>query len=106
MKAFEACRRHIADDGVMLITVRPVEYWESDKDIPPDEAAKLRAAQRERGFAFRPHPRPAVDGDVTYGDTGISMAWLKSNLPPRWTVAAVDRSLDDKFQLYVFLRPA
>jgi SAM-dependent methyltransferase len=105
LKALETCRRYIADNGVMLITVRPVEYWEADPNIPRDLVPRLCAAQREQGFAFLPHQRSSVDGDITYGDTGMSVGWIEANLP-RWTVAAIDRSLDDPYQIYVFLRPS
>jgi len=104
MKAFETSRRYIAENGVLLITVRPVEYWNADPNIPRDLTPQLGIAQQEHGFAFRPHQRPDVDGDVTYGDTGISIDWLEDRVP-HWTVAAVDRSLDDPYQIYVFLRP-
>jgi SAM-dependent methyltransferase len=103
-KALETCRRYIADNGVMIITVRPVEYWDADPNIPRDLVPQLRTAQREQGFAFWPHQRVAVAGDITYGDTGISVGWIEANFP-RWAVATVDRSLDDPYQIYVFLRP-
>jgi SAM-dependent methyltransferase len=105
MKALETCRRYISDKGLMLITVRPIEYWDADPNILPDLARQFRTAQREQGFAFRPHQRAPVDGDITYGDTGMSVRWIEANIP-RWTVASIDHSLDDPYQIYVALWPS
>lgn len=103
--ALNVCRRYMADDGVLLITIRPVEYWA----LPPDihgvkDTSGLVAEHNKRGFAFSPHKRPAVDGDITYGDTSMTTAWIEATFP-RWRVATVDRSLDDAYQIYVFLQP-
>jgi SAM-dependent methyltransferase len=105
LAAFDTCRRHVAHDGVLLITVRPIEYWSADQNIPRDLVPHLSDTQRREGFAFRPHARLPVDGDVTYGDTGMTVPWIKANIRD-WTVAAIDRSLDDPYQVYVFLQPA
>ena len=42
--------------------------------------------------------RPAVDGDVTYGDTSMTTEWIDANFP-RWRISGIDRSLDDPYQL-------
>ena len=98
-----ACRRAIAADGVLVITVRPVEYWDAPLYAQQDMSA-LRATHRATGFAFAPHQRPPVDGDITYGDTSMTAGWLAANFPD-WEVVGTDRSLDDPYQIYVFLRP-
>ena len=41
----------------------------------------------------------SVDGDITYGDTSISLDWLKGYLPK---IAAVDRSLSDPYKCTYF----
>jgi SAM-dependent methyltransferase len=104
--ALDVCRRYVARDGVLLITIRPVEYWSLDASVHGlSDTTALQAAHRREGFAFSPHPRPAVDGDVTYGDTSMTTEWIAASFP-RWRIAGVDRSIDDPYQLYVFLRPA
>ena len=45
-----------------------------------------------------------MDGDVTYGDTSVTLGWLAQNCPG-WSIAALDHTLDDRFQTYVYLRP-
>jgi SAM-dependent methyltransferase len=103
--AFDACRRYIHRKGVLLITIRPVEYWLLDASVHNlSDTTALQAAHRRDGYAFSPHPRAAVDGDVTYGDTSMTTEWITANFR-RWRVVGVDRSPDDSYQVYVFLRP-
>ncbi len=102
--ALATLRRYVADDGVLAITIRPVEYWHVDPHTTDEQKSALGARHREEGFAFHPHNRQAVDGDVTYGDTTMTIDWIERSFPG-WAVAAIDRSLEDPFQRYLFLRP-
>ena len=52
-------------------------------------------------FAFSPL-YPNVDD--TYGNTSMTVEWISRNA--EWRVVGLDRSLDDEYQVYVFLRPA
>ena len=104
LASLRALRRCVAGDGLLVITIRPVEYWAHDPHTTPAEQQSLAARHRSDGFAFNPHRRAAVDGDVTYGDTSCSLDWL-ARAAPEWRVLATDRSLDDPFQRYVFLAP-
>jgi len=107
-RATFTCLNTISDylkpDGLIAITIRPVEYWDVD---PQARRLNLIDQQKEKhnqqGFSFLPHDRPAVDGDITYGDTSVSLDWLKGSFP-KLKIAAVDRSLSDPYQMYVFLR--
>ena len=104
--ALDVCRRYISDDGVLVITIRPVEYWDLDASVHGlHDTAKLKAAHRDTGFAFSHFNLPPVDGDITYGNTSMTIDWLRGNFP-QWQVAFIDRSMDDAWQVYVFLRPA
>ena len=102
-QALRTLRRYIRDDGLLVITIRPVEYWElgiaAGGDIPA-----LIARHRRDGFAFQPHNREPVDGDVTYGETSMTAEWITA-ANPGWRLAGVDRTPDDAYQLYAFLQP-
>ncbi len=99
--------RKLSANGMLTITIRPVEYWHQDQHAGQSEGTteNLIRQHRQQGFAFLPHLRPAVDGDVTYGDTSMSLAWLAANFPEA-RILGVDRSLKDPYQIYVFLRNA
>ena len=101
-QALGTLRRYLRNDGLLVITVRPVEFWMLGN---PDhgDASVLVARHRERGFVFLPHVREPVDGDITYGETSMSPEWITSEMPG-WRVVGLDRSLDDPYQLYVFLQ--
>jgi SAM-dependent methyltransferase len=100
-----ACRESIADSGLLAITVRPATYW----DLEVAANAKVDRAQMKRdherhGFAFTPHKREAIDGEITYGDTSITIAFMKEHWPS-WEVVGVDGYLQDPYQTVVFLKP-
>ena len=102
-------RSYIASDGVLVITIRPVEYWHliaptvGDLTLNTDEHPDA-LCHRLNGFAFRPHNRAPIDGDITYGDTSMTLEWLAS-AATGWEITSVDHSLNDALQLYVFLKP-
>lgn len=104
LAAMKTLRKYVRDDGLAVVTIRPVEYWLHDKHASEPDRRRLQMLHRQTGFAFLPHNRPAVDGDITYGDTSMTLEWLSAHCP-EWVVQAIDRSLDDPAQIYVFLRP-
>ena len=54
------------------------------------------------GFAFVPHNREAIDGDVTFGHTSLSFEWIEQHAEG-WNMVGCDHSLIDPFQLLVYL---
>ena len=102
--ALGALRRSIAPDGLAMITVRPEDYWPVHFPNDPERARALTESHRESGFAFSPHNRAPVDGDITYGDCSMSFTWLAAN-SPEWSVTHIDRCYRDRTQLLVFMRP-
>ena len=104
VRSIETLLQHLESSGLLVITIRPVEYWNIDQNARQlgvvDQQISLH---KQNGFSFLPHPRPAVDGDITYGDTSMSLNWIKATFP-KAKIVGVDRSLSDPFQVYVFLR--
>jgi hypothetical protein len=95
---------HVKPDGLIAVTIRPVEYWDVDPQARRlNLIDQLKEKHNQQGFSFLPHDRPPVDGDITYGDTSVSLDWLKGSFS-KLEIAAVDRSLSDPYQMYVFLR--
>lgn len=96
---------YLAVNGVILITIRPFEYWDFDKDTRATPTGdRLKATHLSKGFAFLPHAdRSAVDGDITYGDTSMTLEWLQDNFP-NLKIVSLDRSLSDPMQIYIFLQ--
>ncbi len=103
--ALAALRRRISPAGLLVVTIRPLEYWRMaaglDAGIDP---AAMEEAHRRDGFAFTPHHRPPIDGDITYGDASMTLAYLAGH--DGWQVAGYDHLIDDVLQVPVFLRPA
>jgi hypothetical protein len=100
-RAFATClgtlRRYIAPDGVLIITLRPVEYWLAANN--PD-AYRTHVLE---GFSYVPHQFKVVDGDSVYGDTSVNIAYLQQFSD--WEVQDVEVSYTDPLQIFVLLRP-
>ena len=103
--ALVTLRSYIADDGLLVITIRPSEYWPrvapTRPNIYPERLVELHDAG---AFVFVPHGREPVEGEVTYGDTSFSLEWLMQHIT-NWEMVGYDRLLSDPLQLVVYLRP-
>jgi 2-polyprenyl-3-methyl-5-hydroxy-6-metoxy-1,4-benzoquinol methylase len=103
--ALSACRKHIAEDGLMAITIRPPSYWDHDPVVVrAGKSEELKCQHARKGFAFLPHDREPVGGDITYGDTSMSVDFINSRWPA-WEVVGTDRILHDPGQTIAFLKP-
>lgn len=105
--ALQTLRNYTSDDGLLVITIRPEEYWLDTKIDPSCNRTKeeVLADHQNGGFSFVPHNRSPIDGDITYGDTSMTFEWLNHNAP-EWTLVSYDRSLLDPYQILVFLTPS
>jgi SAM-dependent methyltransferase len=101
----DVCRRSIADNGLMVITIRPASYWYVHQQSQNEIDGKIMLRDHaEKGFAYTPHPREPIDGDITYGDTSMTLAYIEQNWP-EWKIAGTDLQLHDPYQTLVFLKP-
>lgn len=103
--ALRTIRQHMKEAGVLCITIRPIEYWRVVHRQQPDAFhERVEAAHASDGFAFHPHYRDPVDGDITYGDTSMTLDYLTSVVGGLFSIAHIDRSGDDLLQRYVYLK--
>jgi SAM-dependent methyltransferase len=93
---------YILPGGVLAITIRPKEYWKfhDDRNI----AKEMEKMHGEKGFAFAPHNLAPIDGDITYGDTSMSLEYIKRNFTD-WTISRIEYNLVDVLQIILFLEP-
>lgn len=102
--ALNTLSNYLDEGGVMLITTREFEYWAQHyKDSAPDLRSQCENNHQSDGFAFMPHSREAVDGDVTYGDTSMTPNWFHAQFP-ELEIKKFDRSLNDFYQTYWFIQ--
>ncbi len=103
--ALQAIHRTMRPGGMLAATIRPVRYWTIHAALSPEERAGLEQAHADLGFAFRPHKRPPVDGDITYGDTSMTVeAFL--GLGSGWSLLQEEILPEAPFQRIVYLRAA
>jgi SAM-dependent methyltransferase len=106
--ALKTLTEYLNENGLLAITIRPVEYWQNEKLARSKGLVEHQITMHnEKGFSFLPHDhdqeRPRVDSEMTYGDTSFTLEWLSKNFP-YLSIKGVDRSLDDSLQYYVFLQ--
>ena len=103
--ALRAIRKRIQPHGLLVITLRPIEFWnEHAVFIPGYSRDRAIAEHQARGFAFVPHHRPPVDGEIPYGDTSISFDYL-ATIFPEWKLAGHETNASDSLQTIAFMKP-
>jgi SAM-dependent methyltransferase len=100
--ALSTLRASIARTGFLCITIRPVEYW---KNHGGEISRQMEEAHAKSGFAFLPHKLAPIEGEITYGDTSMSLDALQ-RLAPGWRISKTCLSLLDPLQCVVVLTPA
>jgi hypothetical protein len=101
--ALATLRRKLRNNGLLAITIRPVEFWAMNTALPAEQARALAASHRASGFSFLPLGVTAPNGEDIYGETSMTPAWLAAHFPD-WEVEGYDRGLDP-LQMIVFLTP-
>jgi hypothetical protein len=102
--ALNAIRGRMVSDGLLIVTIRPLEYWKRIAvDKPFISVDRMHSDHMTSGFAFTPNNVPEVDGEKPYGHTSMTLEYLDSR--PGWAVADHDHRLGDPNQMVVYLRP-
>ena len=94
-------RKYIANNGLLVITIRPREFWLSLKH---EKSAEMLQLHEKNGFAFIPHNRQPIDGDITYGLTTMSLEYIERNFPEWELIKTITNNLD-RHQTILFLHP-
>lgn len=103
-QALDTLADSLTEDGLLAVTIRPIEYWtmrEADGSIEPKRITALKKDHNSTGVAFDSH-----DGGLEhsgYGDTSFTVPAF-AKLSDKLEIANIDRSLSDSVQLYVYLR--
>ena len=70
--------------------------------LSEQQIAVLQAEHANRGFAFLPHIRDPIQGDITYGDTSMSLEYFRNKFPAL-KLRTLEHTLDDPYQIVLFL---
>ena len=99
----------IKPGGIFTVTVRPPEFWkfvQRYKRLVGFTSRGLLKQHRESGIAFYPEPgREPIDGDVPFGDTSISLGYIRDHWKD-WRILGTSHNEIDPMQLLVHLTPA
>lgn len=105
--ALKALRAAANEGAVLIITIRPPEFWQACTQgqthltMAPDEAARYIEAHNTVGFAYYPYVDENTPlSEAHYGDTSFTLDWLLNNVPG-WEFCGFDRSINDPMQRYI-----
>ena len=85
-------------DGILVLTIRPRYFWNYYLNNNNKQIESVLKTHDEYGYAFHPHNREPIDGDITYGDTSITFKYIRKNWN-RWQLIHRDFTLLDPHQL-------
>ena len=105
LAALKTLRRYVKPNGMLVITVRPVEIFDNPSFGENEKADReaLVSQFEKTGFSFLPNPHFQTDGDYTYGVTAMSTDWLAEKAP-YWKLCRVDRG-EDHLQRILVMTP-
>ena len=95
-----ALRTAVADDGVAIVTIRPVEFWAWREKSSGRAGSQFIEAHERDGYAFDLMGRKPEEH---YGDSSFDLNFFR-NLPG-WRYVGYDRSKVDALQVAVILKP-
>ena len=105
LAALSSLRNCVKPKGLLVITLRPIEYWNHHTTYAAGYSRERAIAEHQaHGFAFVPHYRPPTDGELTYGDSSISFEYL-ARAVPEFKVVGTEINSSDPYQIITFMKP-
>jgi SAM-dependent methyltransferase len=110
--SLRALHRSLAPGGLLVVTIRPPEYLQLSELMAPVLASLGADAENELRrprYLFEPHATQplgaqAPQGGVTYGETVITMAYVRQRWAGLFELLNVDLLLEDPYQVMLTLR--
>ena len=102
-----AIRKAIKPDGLAIITVRPIEFWDYNPGLPEEVGKSMKMLHAFDEIAFYPSGGKSHDANgrpVAYGDTSIPLSIIERKFPG-WSVVRAGVTMVDIYQIFVLLRP-
>lgn len=99
--------KYLYDNGVLALTIRPREFWEHIYGITPFFSkiplTEVLKNHDHDGFAFYPHKKKTLMGEVVYGETTVSIKYLQKTFPGM-EIINLEWSEVDPMQILVFMK--
>ncbi len=102
LAALSAMRNRISPSGLLVITIRPVDFWTFMELLHKKDFQEHKSVHESYGLSYLPHSHSAVSN--IYGDTSISKAYMDASFIG-WKVEHMGGNLSDPQQEFVCLRP-
>jgi SAM-dependent methyltransferase len=110
--SLQALHASLAPGGLLVLTIRPPQYLWLCSLLHPVRAslgAQPERRLREPLYLFEPHDAQPLasgtsDGQVTYGETVVTPAYIRSHWTDMFELIAIEMLIGDPYQVVVALR--
>lgn len=110
--SLDALHQGLTPGGLLVVTIRPPNYLRLSELMAPVVASlgpRLEEDFQRSRYFFAPHgAQPlgadAPEGEITYGETVITMAYVREHWSERFELLNVDLLLGDPYQVMLTLR--
>lgn len=101
----DALHAALRPGAILVVTVRPPDYLRLSDLMAPVAGVRLDGP----AYVFVPHPAEATHpqyggGEMTYGETVITLPYVRERWAPRFELLEADLLLDDLYQVMLTLR--
>ncbi len=111
-RCLAALHHCLRPDGVLIVTIRPPEYLfycAAMRSLSEQPGADMHGGFADSRYLFVPHPvdprhPQANDGQIEYGETVFTLAYVREHWSSRFELLEVDLQLDDLHQVILTLR--
>jgi SAM-dependent methyltransferase len=104
--ALNAIHRSLKPGGLLVVTIRPRTFLEVNefRNLCDEPIATLHASYDAAEYLHEPYNMAPVDGEVTYGETVVPIAYIDQNWADRFERLACLPYESDVYQVPVVLR--
>jgi 2-polyprenyl-3-methyl-5-hydroxy-6-metoxy-1,4-benzoquinol methylase len=101
LAAIAAMRKKIAKGGLLIITIRPPDFWAYTSELNKRDFSAYARIHAAKGFAYWPWQD---DVKQHFGDTSMTEAYMRENFHG-WNIRRMGSSFIDPYQIFVCLTP-
>jgi SAM-dependent methyltransferase len=101
----QAIRKSLKPGGLAIITVRPIETWDTTKQYTDEQVGHLRREHLAGRVAFIPPVGMEIDNEGNpshYGDSSMPLETLEAVFPG-WSIRKAGSTIVDPYQILVVL---
>jgi len=107
-ECLETLHHSMAKDGILIVTFRPREFIDTRggylKNVSRKEISQLYDRYDRGDYAFQPHFRDPIQGEITYGDAMIPQEYIQQKWSKLFTIVGMGLPQSDMYQIPLLMK--